>query len=88
MKTFKGYIRNRAHAEGCIAEAYIAEEGVECLVDHEEETIGVPKTGRHKKDSTYRPLSGATMVNPSSTDLHLAHLCVLQNTTAIMPYFQ
>ncbi|XP_074361828.1 uncharacterized protein LOC141702017 [Apium graveolens] len=43
MKTFKGYIRNRARAEGCIAEAYIAEEAVECLVDNEKVTIGVPK---------------------------------------------
>ena len=43
MKTFKGYIKNRACAEGCIVEAYIAEEAVECLVNNEEVTIGVPK---------------------------------------------
>ncbi|XP_074352334.1 uncharacterized protein LOC141691496 [Apium graveolens] len=86
MKTFKGYIRNRACAEGCIAEAYIAEEAVECLVDNEEVTIGVPKKGRHTKDSICKPLSGATIITPRCTDLHVAHLCVLQNTTAVRPY--
>ncbi|XP_074378722.1 uncharacterized protein LOC141720273 [Apium graveolens] len=86
MKTFKGYIRNRARAEGCIAEAYIAEEAVECLVNNEEVTIGVPKKGRHIKDSICKPLSGATIITPSCTDLHVAHLCVLQNTTAVRPY--
>ncbi|XP_074373660.1 uncharacterized protein LOC141714010 [Apium graveolens] len=88
MKTFKGYIRNRARAEGCIAEAYIAEEAVECLVDNEEVTIGVPKKGRHTKDSICKPLSGATFITPSCTDLHVAHLCVLQNTTAVRPYIE
>ncbi|XP_074356729.1 uncharacterized protein LOC141696494 [Apium graveolens] len=86
MKTFKGYIRNRARAEGCIAEAYIAEEAVECLVDNEEVTIGVAKKGRHTKDSICKPLSGATIITPSCTDLHVAHLCVLQNTITVRPY--
>ncbi|XP_074362564.1 uncharacterized protein LOC141702850 [Apium graveolens] len=86
MKTFKGYIRNRARAEGCIAEAYIAEEAVECLVDNEEVTIGVAKKGRHTKDSICKPLSGATIITPSCTDLQVAHLCVLQNTIAVRPY--
>ena len=72
MKTFKGYIRNRARAKGCIVEAYIAEEAVECLVNHEESTVGVPQKGRHKKDVICRPLSGAVMITPSSTELHLA----------------
>lgn len=87
MKTFKGYVRNRARAEGCIAEAYIAEEAVECLVNFEERTVGVPKNGRHTKDAICRPLSGATIITPSNTDLHAAHLCLLQNTTAVRPYF-
>ncbi|XP_063949929.1 uncharacterized protein LOC135152766 [Daucus carota subsp. sativus] len=87
MKTFKGYIRNRARAEGCIAEAYIAEEAVRCLVNHEEATVGVPKNDRHTGDGICRPLSDATMITPSSTDLHVAHLCVLQNTTSVRPYF-
>ncbi|XP_074336233.1 uncharacterized protein LOC141673387 [Apium graveolens] len=31
LKAFKGYVRNPAHPEGCIAEAYIAGEAMECL---------------------------------------------------------
>lgn len=88
MKTFKGYVRNRARAEGCIAEAYIAEEAVECLVNFEEPTVGVPENGRRMKDTICRPLSGATMITPSTKDLHLAHLCVLQNSTDVVPYFE
>ena len=87
-KTFKRYIRNRARAEGCIAEAYVAEEAVECLVNHEEATVGLPKNVRHRKDALYRPLSGASVITPSDNDLHLAHLCVLQNTVAVRPYFK
>ncbi|XP_074351607.1 uncharacterized protein LOC141690732 [Apium graveolens] len=85
MKTFKGYVRNRAHPEGCIAEAYIAEEAVECLVNFEEPTVGLP--GRDKNKEKYRPLSGATMIKPSIKDLHQAHLCLLQNSNELTPYF-
>lgn len=88
MKTFKGYVRNRARPEGCIAEAYIAEEAVECLVNFEEATVGVPENGRRTKDLICRPLSGATMITPSIKDLNLAHLCVLQNSTDVVPYFE
>ena len=88
MKTFKGYIRNQARAEGCIAEAYIAEEVIECLVSHEEATIGLPKNGRHMKDAICMPLSGATLITPNNIDLHLAHLCVLQNTPVVRPFFK
>ncbi|XP_074351416.1 uncharacterized protein LOC141690524 [Apium graveolens] len=85
MKTFKGYVRNRAHPEGCIAEAYIAEEAVECLVNFEEPTVGLP--GMDKNKEKYRPLSGATMIKPSIKDLHQAHLCLLQNSNELTPYF-
>ncbi|XP_074378403.1 uncharacterized protein LOC141719942 [Apium graveolens] len=85
MKTFKGYVQNRAHPEGCIAEAYIAEEAVECLVNFEEPTVGL--SGRDKNKEKYRPLSGATMIKPSIKDLHQAHLCFLQNSNELTPYF-
>ena len=64
------------------------EEAVECLINHEEATVGVPKNDRHTGDGICRPLSGATMITPSSTDLHVAHLCVLKNTTTVRPYFE
>ena len=87
MKTFKGYVRNPAHPEGCIAEAYVAEEAVECLVNFEEATIGLPRNPRQEQNDG-RPLSGATMIKPINHDLHLAHLCFLQNSNDIRPYFE
>ncbi|XP_074326529.1 uncharacterized protein LOC141664476 [Apium graveolens] len=87
MKGFKGYVQNPAHPEGCIAEAYVAEEAVECLVNFEEPTVGLPQNSRHEQDAMCRPLSGTTMIKPSKKDLHLAHLCSLQNNNAIRPYF-
>ncbi|KAL8154913.1 hypothetical protein AgCh_000317 [Apium graveolens] len=50
MKAFKGYVRNPAHPEGCIAEAYVAEEAVECLVNFDEATIGLPENVRHEQN--------------------------------------
>lgn len=88
MKTFKAYVRNRAHPEGCIAEAYVAEEAVECLVNFEEATVGLPRNGRDKNKEKSRPLSGATMITPSNKDLHQAHLCVLQNSNESSSYFE
>ncbi|KAI5355029.1 hypothetical protein L3X38_007924 [Prunus dulcis] len=34
MKVLKGYVQNRTHPEGCIAERYIAEEAVEFCTQH------------------------------------------------------
>ncbi|XP_074369118.1 uncharacterized protein LOC141709581 [Apium graveolens] len=87
MKAFKGYVRNPAHPEGCIAEAYVAEEAVECLVNFDEATIGLPENVRHEQNGIIRPLSGATIIKPSKEDLQLAHLCFLQNSNDIRPYF-
>ncbi|XP_074369103.1 uncharacterized protein LOC141709096 [Apium graveolens] len=87
MKAFKGYVRNPAHPEGCIAEAYVAEEAVECLVNFDEATIGLPENVRHEQNGISRPLSGATIIKPSKEDFQLAHLCFLQNSNDIRPYF-
>ncbi|XP_074342713.1 uncharacterized protein LOC141680130 [Apium graveolens] len=85
LKAFKGYVRNPAHPEGCIAEAYVAEEAVECLVNFEKSTVGVTQNAKHEQNA--RPLSGGTLIKPSDEDLHLAHLRFLQYTTDIRPYF-
>ncbi|VFQ62669.1 unnamed protein product [Cuscuta campestris] len=34
-----------------------------------------------------KPLSGATMITPTNNDLHLAHLCFLENCDDVQPYF-
>ncbi|XP_074337456.1 uncharacterized protein LOC141674645 [Apium graveolens] len=73
-QAFKGYVRDPAHPEGCIAEAYVAEEAVECFVNFEEPTVGLPQNSRHEQDAMCRPLSGATMIKLSKEDLHQAFI--------------
>ncbi|XP_024196093.1 uncharacterized protein LOC112199289 [Rosa chinensis] len=55
MKVCKGYVRNKRHPEGCIAECYIAEEAVEFLAElfFDDKTVGIPtaptwRTGLHR----------------------------------------
>ncbi|KAL6289116.1 hypothetical protein ACE6H2_006626 [Prunus campanulata] len=60
MKVLKGYVQNRTHPEGCIAERYIAEEAVEFCTEHLSDisTIGVPSS---QKIGVSKPLSGCTV---------------------------
>ncbi|KAL6194619.1 hypothetical protein ACLB2K_035700 [Fragaria x ananassa] len=77
---------------GCIAEKYIVEEAIEfledCVLSQSGTTVGIPSTSiaGHYKQS--RPLSRPTMVSVYGKQMHLAHLCVLQNTQDVQPYFK
>ena len=46
MKVLKGYVRNRNHPEGCIAECYIAEEALEFCTEYLSsiDAIGIPSS--------------------------------------------
>ncbi|VFQ73126.1 unnamed protein product [Cuscuta campestris] len=46
--------------------------------------VGLPKRFQGAQS---RPLSGATMITPTNNDLHLAHLCFLENCDDVQPYF-
>ncbi|KAL6202337.1 hypothetical protein ACLB2K_026045 [Fragaria x ananassa] len=85
MKVCKGYVRNRARPEGCIAENYIAEEAVEFLAERllSNKTIGIPK--QRSKDC--RRTSGAKISSIYGGEFKQAHLCVLQNTEEFSSYF-
>ncbi|KAL6218569.1 hypothetical protein ACLB2K_011779 [Fragaria x ananassa] len=85
MKVCKGYVRNRARPEGCIAENYIAEEAVEFLAERllSDKTIGIPK--QRSKDC--RRTSGAKISSIYGGEFKQAHLCVLQNTEEFSSYF-
>ncbi|KAI5338455.1 hypothetical protein L3X38_017726 [Prunus dulcis] len=50
MKVLKGYVHNRTHPEGCIAERYIAEEAVKFCTKHlsNVSTVGVPSSQKGK----------------------------------------
>jgi hypothetical protein len=85
MKVCKGYVRNRNHPEGCIAECYIAEEAVELLAElfFDDKTVGIPTA----PNTESKPTSSATVVSEYGKELHQAHLCVLQNTDEFKSYF-
>lgn len=86
MKVCKGYVRNRARPEGCMAENYIAEEAVEFLAELllEDKTAGIPSA----RDTVDRPASGAHVVSVYGNLFDQAHLCVLQNTNEFRSYFE
>ncbi|BBN68908.1 hypothetical protein Prudu_638S000100 [Prunus dulcis] len=60
MKVLKGYVHNRDHPKGCIAEQYIAEEAIEFYTEHlsDVSTVGVLS---NQKMGLSKPLSGCTM---------------------------
>ncbi|XP_024171963.1 uncharacterized protein LOC112177965 [Rosa chinensis] len=84
MKVLKGYVRNRFHPEGCIAESYIGEESIEFCSEFLQEcsAIGVLK-GPCKLSGT---LSGAKLKSLSEEERDLAHLHVLSNNAEVDPY--
>ncbi|CAL2259893.1 unnamed protein product [Prunus armeniaca] len=87
MKVLKGYVQNRTHPEGCIAEWYIAEEAVEFCTEHlsDVSTVGVPSS---QKMGVSKPLSGCTMSVVDRDLLNQAHLYVLENTEEVLPYIK
>ncbi|KAI5316906.1 hypothetical protein L3X38_036613 [Prunus dulcis] len=87
MKVLKGYVQNRTHPEGCIAERYIAEEAVEFCTQHlsDVSTVGVPSS---PKMGVSKPLSGCTMSVVDQDLLNQAHLYVLENTEEVLPYIE
>ncbi|KAL6185950.1 hypothetical protein ACLB2K_042072 [Fragaria x ananassa] len=85
MMVCKGYVRNRARPEGCMAENYIAEEAVEFLAELllEDKTTRIP----YARDIVDSPASGAHVVSVYGNLFDQAHLCVLQNTNEFRSYF-
>ncbi|KAL6225981.1 hypothetical protein ACLB2K_004829 [Fragaria x ananassa] len=92
MKVLKGYVKNRHFPEGCMAEKYIVEEAVEYLEEriHSEGgiTVGIPSTSIAGNYKQSRPLSRPTIIPVYGKQMHLAHLCVLQNTEDVQPYIK
>lgn len=96
MKVLKGYVRNRARPEGCIAENYIAEEAVEFCTEYliELEAVGVPKNrnmqNNEEEDTVFdgRPIGGSKLVEVDKLSWEQAHRCVLENTIDVQPYIE
>ncbi|XP_040362226.1 uncharacterized protein LOC121049375 [Rosa chinensis] len=83
MKVLKGYVRNRFHPEGCIAESYVGEESVEFCSEfvHHCDPIGVPKDS----SKLCGPLSIAKLKSIDEKERDQAHLHVLSNNAEVDP---
>ncbi|XP_059638836.1 uncharacterized protein LOC132281118 [Cornus florida] len=74
MKVYKGYVRNRARPEGCIAEGYLADECVKFCSEHIKQAskMGV----RHSRNEDFKevePYTGAVGNDVSDTLMCLAN---------------
>lgn len=94
MKILKGYVRNPARPEGCIAECYLADECMSFCNKNMKTTIEVDyQVGRNQDfDNDVilegRPISGGTSITLSDELLETAHRCVLFNTAIVEPYLE
>ena len=87
MKVLKGYVRNRNRPEGCIAECYIAEEGIEFCTEYLSniDAIKIPISANIEQ-KVGAPIPGGQVVAVDSNLWLHAHHYVLENTTIVQPY--
>lgn len=94
MKVLKGYVRNRARPEGCIAENYLADECVRfcSMYLKKPAEIGVPQSRNEEfEDETIlggRPISKGKPITLSDDLLKIAHRYVLFNNSEVEPYIE
>ncbi|TXG66340.1 hypothetical protein EZV62_007615 [Acer yangbiense] len=88
MKVLKGYVRNRNHPEGCIAESYIAEEAVEFCTGYlsDVDGIGIPSCRNYGIKNIGKPLPGGWVEKIDRKQWEQAHHSVLENTLEVQPY--
>ena len=89
MKVSKGYVRNRTRPKGCIAECYIAEEGIEFCTEYlsNVDAIGIPSSSNIDQKVGAAIFGGQTMEVDSNLWLQ-AHHYVLENTSIVQPYIE
>ncbi|XP_062080344.1 uncharacterized protein LOC133785102 [Humulus lupulus] len=89
MKVYKGYVRNRSRPEGCIVEAYIAEEAVEFCTEYitDAEAIGIPRKTM-SEDVIGRGINNGRLTLIKKEDWDVAHRNVLENTIEVQAYIE
>ena len=89
MKVLKGYVRNRTRREGCIAECYIVEKGIEFCTEYlsNMDAIGIPSSSNIDQKVGAPIFGGHTMKVDSNVWLQ-AHHYVLENTSIVQPYIK
>ncbi|TXG69641.1 hypothetical protein EZV62_004576 [Acer yangbiense] len=94
MKVLKGYVRNRARLEGCIAECCLAEECMRFCGGYMNQLGLVGTRQCHNKDMGDetilggRPFTGGVLIVMSNNMLQIAHYYVLYNTVKVKQYFE
>ena len=94
MKVLKGYVRNRARPEGCIAECYLADECVRFCSMYLKKVVDigmVQSRNEEFEDETIlegRPISQGKPMTLSDDMLKIAHRYVLFNSSEVQPYIK
>ncbi|XP_021727425.1 uncharacterized protein LOC110694556 [Chenopodium quinoa] len=89
MRTYKGYVKNAFHPEGCIAERLFYEEVLAYSNDYVLNAIriGLP-VSRHSGRMDGEGTIGQKVRDLSYVDWHKAHLYILHNEDEVMPYVE
>lgn len=94
MKTLKGYVRNKARPEGCIATCYLADECVKFSNSYFKQPVEVG-INEHRNEEYLsdvilegRPLLSGTSIKLADDDLQNAHRYVLFNTAEVEPFIE
>lgn len=94
MKTLKGYVKNRARPEGCIAECYLAEERMRFCSAYIKKAADIGVRSNRNDDlenelvEEGRPISHGEEKILEDHVLQAAHRYVLFNTAEVEPYLQ
>ncbi|XP_075483292.1 uncharacterized protein LOC142523395 [Primulina tabacum] len=93
MKILKGYVKNRARPEGCIAECYLAEEQMAFCSAYIKNDSSIGVRSNKNDDLEYglsegRPISKGKEKILEDHELQAAHRYVLFNIAEVEPYLQ
>ncbi|KAL0544590.1 hypothetical protein IC582_019707 [Cucumis melo] len=94
MKVLKGYVRNKARPEGCIAACYLADECVDFSNKYFKQSVEVVNSQQRNEEYQNdvilegRPISSGTSVELFDDVLENAHRYVLFNTSEVEPFIE
>ena len=92
MKVLKGYVRNRARPEGCIAECYLADECMQFCSTYIPQAANIGDKHNRNEDLVYgnvvegHPIFAGTVMTMTSDMLCIAHRYILFNSAEVEPY--
>ncbi|TYK17902.1 uncharacterized protein E5676_scaffold306G001840 [Cucumis melo var. makuwa] len=94
MKVLKGYVRNKARPEGCIASCYLADECVDFSNKYFKQSVEVVNSQQRNEEYQNdvilegRPISSGTSIELFDDVLENAHRYVLFNTSEVEPFIE